>query len=79
MVSSGTCARGGSETTNRHAAATSSGRSIRARISALGGSGRLSRIAVSTSPGMIEVKRTPCCSSKAAPRAKAWTAALEAW
>jgi uncharacterized HhH-GPD family protein len=79
IVSSGTCARGGSETTNWQAAATSSGCSICARISSLGGSGRLSRMAVSTRPGMIEVNRTPCCSSKAAPRAKAWTAALEAW
>ena len=51
MTSSGTWARGWSSTRNRTAAATSSGWRITARRSAPTGTGRASRIGVSTSPG----------------------------
>ena len=79
IVNSGTYARGGSETANRHAAATSSGISIWARISASGTCGRFSRIGVSTTPGATVVKRTPLSSSNAAARASACRPALDAW
>src|SRR6201999_2244166 len=57
IVSSGTNARGGRFTANTHAAATSSGISIWSRSSRGGGSGRRSRISVSTTPGRITVER----------------------
>ncbi len=51
IVSSSTFARAGSVAASSTAAATSSGCNISARRSGPGGSGRLSRIGVSTSPG----------------------------
>ena len=80
IVSSGTCARGGSETANRHAAATSSGvQHLRAHL----GAGRLGAAVedrgvddAGHDRGEAHARR---CSSKAAPRANACTPALDAW
>src|SRR4051812_6770316 len=79
MVISGTYARGGSETANSTAAAMSSARSICARISGGGGSGRLSRIGVSITPGRIAVKRTSPSTSNPPPWVSAMAPALAAW
>ena len=51
IVSSLTFARAGSVAASSTAAATSSGCNMRARCSGVGGTGRRSRIGVSTSPG----------------------------
>jgi hypothetical protein len=66
-------------TANITAAATSSGCSIFARISASGTCGRFSRIGVSTTPGAMVVKRTRSVSSNAPPRASACRPDLAAW
>ena len=55
MMISVTCALGGRQATITAAAPMSSGCSIIARRSAGGGSGRLSRISVATSPGQMFV------------------------
>ena len=78
MVISGTYARGGSETANSTVAAMSSAlQHLRPHLGA-GGSGRLSRIGVSTTPGRMAVKRTSPSTSNPLPWVSAIAPALAA-
>ncbi len=60
MYISLTVTRAGRVTTQQIASATSSGFSMTARRSRLGGSGRWSTNGVSTSPGLMAQARIPC-------------------
>ena len=65
MVSSVTQTRGGRVAQNSTAAAMSSGCAIFASCSGVGFTGRLSRIGVTTSPGLMQMLRMPWMPSSA--------------